>query len=178
MYRVALFALVASFTAAMTSIASAGCCGWGVQAPITYAPAGCGGCGAPSAAIVYAQPVAPAPPVIAAGTWGWGGGCGCHRAFVYAATPAIEVTPIEAAPIYVINQGPDYTGPGIMAPYHTWAPGGAYVAPGAYPYMGGAGYYGPRSPYGAPRRVAYRPRYYGHPIYHGRVRVYDYQPHN
>ncbi len=174
MSRVAFFALVALFTAATTSIASAGCCGWGVQAPITYAPAGCGGCGAPSAAIVYAAPVAPAPPPVAVG-WGWGAGCGCHRAFVYAATPAIQVTPVAVAPIYVVDQGPDYTGPGIMVPFHTWAPAGGYVGPGAYPYRAG---YGPGPGYFGPRPHVYHTRYYGHPIYHGRVRVYDYQPHN
>lgn len=180
MSRVAFFALVALFTAATTSIASAGCCGWGVQAPITYAPAGCGGCGAPSAAIVYAAPVAPAPPPVAVG-WGWGAGCGCHRAFVYAATPAIQVTPVAVAPIYVVDQGPDYTGPGIMVPYHTWTPSASYVVRGSYPYVAGYGYrgyrygyhsrwgygYGWRRPLFAPRvRVSYGSRFYGHPFYH------------
>ena len=179
-YRATLFAFAALFTAAMTSAASAGCCGWGVQAPVAYGPVGCGGCGAPSAAVVYAQPVAPAPPAVAVGAWGWGAGCGCHRGFVYAATPSIEVMPVETAPIYVVNQGPDYTGPGVMTPYHTWAPAGGYVAPGAYPYMAGYGagygYYGPRRVYVAPRpRVVYHTRYYGHPYYHGRMRVY-YRP--
>jgi hypothetical protein len=170
-YRAAFFALIALSTAAMTSAASAGCCGWGVQAPFAYAPSGCGGCGTPSAAIVYAQPVAPMPPPVVAG--GWGAGCGCHRTVFYAPAPAVEVMAVAPAPIYVVNQGPDYTGPGIIVPYHTWAPAAGYVAPGAYPYRAGYGYYGPRPPYIAPRpRVVYRTRYYGHPFYHGRARVY------
>ena len=57
LHRAILFAITALFTAGMTSIASAGCCDWGVPAPVAYAPAGCGGCGAPTAAIIYAQPV-------------------------------------------------------------------------------------------------------------------------
>jgi hypothetical protein len=149
-----LFVLGFLFTASMTSVASAGCCGWGVQAPVVYASTGCGGCGTPTAAVVYAQPVAPTPPPVvvrswdwtrvAAPTWGntWGGtwgtnwGC-CHRAFVYAATPAVELMPVAPAPIYVVNQGPDYTGPGITVPYHTWSPASSYVVPGSYPYYRG-----------------------------------------
>jgi hypothetical protein len=177
LHRAMLFALAFIFTAGMTSVASA-CCGWGVQAPVAYAPAGCGGCATPSAAVVYAQPVAPA---VTAWGAGWGGGCGCHRGLFYAATPAVEITPIAPAPIYVVNQGPDYTGPGIMVPYHTWsAP--VRVTPGAYPYRPGYGYrYGYRyrywhrgyafhRPYFAPRfHVVYHARFYGHPVYHGSV---------
>src|SRR5271167_2237617 len=62
-YRVTFVALATLFTIGMTSIASA-CCNWGYAAPATYAPVGyggCGGCGAPTAAAVYAVPVAPAP---------------------------------------------------------------------------------------------------------------------
>lgn len=169
-HRAGLFVAAALFTAAMTSAASAGCCGWGswgvqapiAQPPIVYGAAGCGGCGAPSAAIVYAQPVVPAPsPVINT----WGTGCGCHHTFVYAATPAIEVMPIQPAPIYVVNQGPDYTGPGITVPYHTWAPAGGYVGPGAYPYVRG---FGPR------RAYFFHTRFYGHPYFRGPARPYIY----
>lgn len=71
----------------MTSMASACCGGWGYAAPVAYAEVtpvaygGCGNCGAPTAAVVYSQPVAPAP--IAVNTccgpaWGgtsyWGNG--------------------------------------------------------------------------------------------------------
>jgi hypothetical protein len=147
--RTTLFVLALLFTAGMTSVASAGCCGWGVQAPVAYGLTGCGGCRTPTAAAVYAQPVAPTPPpfAVSAWTWGtawgttWGAGC-CHRAFVYAATPAVELIPIAPAPIYVVNQGPDYTGPGIMVPYHTWTPAASYVVPGSYPpYIRGYGYH-------------------------------------
>jgi hypothetical protein len=142
--RTALCVLAFLSTAGMTSVASAGCCGWGVQAPVAYASAGCGGCGTPTAAVVYAQPVAPTPPpVVVRGwdwtpTWGaaWGTNWGCcHRTFVYAATPAVELMPVAPAPIYVVNQGPDYTGPGIVVPYHTWTPASSYVVPGSYPYL-------------------------------------------
>ena len=78
------------------------------MAPVTYAEpvfaGGCGGCGAPLA--TYAQPAV-----------GRGGGCGCSGCGGCGggyATPAIEPTPIAPSPIYVVNQGPDYTGPGIM----------------------------------------------------------------
>jgi hypothetical protein len=88
-HRVTLVALVTMFTVGMTSLASA-CCNWGYSAPVTYAqiaPAfgGCGGCGAPTAAVVFAQPVAPAPIVVSTpistcggcgGFSSWGGGCG------------------------------------------------------------------------------------------------------
>lgn len=190
-YRVTLFVLAGMFTAAMTSVASAGCCGWGVQAPIAYGPVA-----PPTAAAVYAQPVGPVAPAVAVGAWGggwggwgWRGGCGCHRAFVYAAAPAVQVVPIASAPIYVVNQGPDYTGPGIVVPYHTWAPGGAYMGPGAYPYFpgygggygvgGGFGYYGPGPGYGPRRPLAvYGSRVYRQPYHHGGARAYAYQPHN
>jgi hypothetical protein len=172
------FGLALLFTAGMTSAASA-CCDWGYQAPVTYSYAptyatGCGGCGTPTAAVVYAQPVAPTPPPVAVTAWSWGThwGC-CHRtAFAYAATPAVELMPVAPAPIYVVNQGPDYTGPGIMVPYHTWTPASSYVVPGSHPYVSGYGYrrwgyrYGWHRPFLAPRlRVSYGARFYGHPFY-------------
>jgi hypothetical protein len=176
LHRVSLFVLALLFTAGMTSVASAGCCGWGVQAPVAYAPAdyGCGGCGAPTAAVVYAQPVAPAPPPVAMASWGWGTGCGCHRAVVYAA--AAEPTLIAPAPIYVVNQGPDYTGPGMMVPYRTWSPGAPYIGPGAYPYLPGYGYgYGVHRPFFAPRaRLAYGHRFYGRPVSFARPALHRY----
>src|ERR1700691_1679814 len=135
LHRATLFVLACLFTAGMTSVASAGCCGWGVQAPVTYAPAGCGGCGTPTAAIVYAQPVAPEPPPMPVVASSWGTGCGCGGSVAYAAP-----TMIAPAPIYVVNQGPDYTGPGIMVPYRTWTPAAPYIGAGGYPYMHGYGY--------------------------------------
>ena len=172
LHRVAFFVLALCFTAGMTSVASAGCCGFGAQAPVaTYAPSGCGRCGTPTAALVYAEPVAPAPPppppvavTVVAQPVGWAGTCGCPcgcRGLFSTAAPAVAVTPIAPAPIYVVNQGPEYSGPGIMVPYRTWTPAGPYVAPGTYPYFSGYGYGGYRHAvhrrYLAPRRyVAYR----------------------
>lgn len=89
--------------------------------------------------------------------------------------------PLAPAPIYVVNQGPDYTGPGIMVPFHTWAPAASYVVPGSYPYFRGYAYRGYgyayhsrwayryhwRRPVFAPRfHVSYGARFYAHPFYH------------
>jgi hypothetical protein len=179
LHRVTLFALAALFTAGISSAASACCGGWGAQAPVAYAPApvtygysGCGGCGAPTAAAVYAEPVAPAPAPVA-----WSGGCscacgGCRGFFLSYATPAAEPMPIAPAPIYVVNQGPDYTGPGIMVPYHTWTPAQSYVTPGAYPYMSGYGGYGYGYRHYGYRGYGYRGYGYGmHRVFAPRVRV-------
>jgi hypothetical protein len=101
---------------------------------------GCGGCGA-----TY-------------GTWGNGcGGCGVQ---------AVYTAP---APLYVVNQGPNYTGPGVMVPYRTWAPPAQYAPPPGYPpylYHTHRYYPGPvyRHAYYAPR--AYGPRYFPRPYFH------------
>jgi hypothetical protein len=159
LHRVVLVGLATLFTAGVSSAASANCCGWGAAAPVAYAPvtyasAGCGGCGTPTAAVVYAQPVMPAPaPVV--GIWA-SGGCGCNNLISYA-TPAVEAIAVAPSPIYVVNQGPDYTGPGIMTPYHTWTPSASYVVPGAYPYVSGYGAAYHR--YGYVRRPVYWHRY-------------------
>jgi hypothetical protein len=186
LHRATLFVLAALFTAGLSSAASACCGGWGVQAPVAYTSVGCGGCGAPTAAAVFAAPVAPAPPPVF-----WGGGCGCAcgcRGFLFSyATPAVEPMPIAPAPIYVVNQGPDYSGPGIMVPYHTWTPSQSYVTPGAYPYLRGwgSGYgyrgygygygyrgygfrgygYGVRGAFGPRVHVAFHGGFYGHGFY-------------
>ncbi len=145
LHRATLFVLALLFTAGMTSMASAGC----------------GGCGTPTAAIVYAAPVAPAPPRViwrrwAWRTWAWGTGCSCHRAVVYAATPTVTLTPIAPAPIYVVDQGPDYTGPGITVPYHLWTTG-SYIVPRTYPYWRGYSYW---------HRYGYGHGYWHHVAYH------------
>ena len=149
----------------------------GIQAPVVYAPAGCGGCGTPTAAFVYAQPVAPAPPPppapVTVSTWAWGTGCGCRRAVVYAA-PSVEPMPIAPAPIYVVNQGPDYTGPG------SWS----LTGPGRRPPPTLRLRLIPTCPDTATARpvarIAYHERFYGHPHYHGPVRLWrahPYHPH-
>lgn len=133
LHRISLLTMAALFSLGMTSIASA-CCGV-AYAPVGFVPVvpapiyvgGCGGCGS-TAAIVYAQPVAPTP--LPARPYSWGAGCGCGQS------------------LYVVNQGPDYTGPGIMIPYRTWSPAAAYGPAYAYPYVGGYGYrYGYRYGY-------------------------------
>jgi hypothetical protein len=212
-HRETLLAFATLFTVGMTSLASA-CCNWGYSAPIAYAAVPvavapvtyggcggcCGGCGAPTAAAVFAQPVAPAPISVCywgggwggaawngswgGGAWsGWGGGCGgccggcggcCGRGVIgYAA----------ASPLYVVNQGPYYAGPGLMVPYATYSAETAYAPATDYPYAPGygGGYgpgygsgYGPGYGYGVPAyrpyaRPYYRPRYAYRMPYHPRV---------
>ncbi|HXW41210.1 MAG TPA: hypothetical protein VEK75_08410 [Xanthobacteraceae bacterium] len=89
-------------------------------------------------------------------TWGragWGGcggccgscgGCGGCGRVVYAAPS-----------LYMINQGPVLSGPGIMAPYASYTPDTAYAPAADYPYVPGYGY-GPTPVY---------PPYYGHLYY-------------
>jgi hypothetical protein len=81
----------------------------------------------------------------------FGGGCGgcggCSSTFGH--------HPVAPAPLYVVNQGPEYSGPGLMVPFGTYSPATNLAAPGAYPYVVGSGYgYGPRYP-----RPYYRSRY-------------------
>ena len=86
------------------------------------------------------------------------GSCGCGRGLLYGLAAA-------PAPIYVVNQGPEYSGPGIMVPYHTYSPQAGFVAPYDYPYISGRGYgYGHRYGYGCAtamriRIIAHRPRF-------------------
>jgi len=207
-HRILVVAVATFISIGMTSIASASCCGWGYSAPVAYAtvaPAvygGCGTCGTPTAAAVFAAPVAPAPIVVTAvaptafggpccgwngcgncGWGGWGGGCGncgwggwggcgncggCGSCGVAYAAPSL----------YVVNQGPYYSGPGIMTPYPTYAPEAAYAPATDYPYVPGSGYgygYGATVPPYAPyyRHAYYRPRYgyrmpYAHPYMRAR----------
>jgi hypothetical protein len=151
-HRVVFVALATLFTIGMTSMASAGCCDGGYSAPVTYAQVapvtygyggygGCGGCGAPTAAVVYAQPVVPAPIAVntccGGSAWGgtsyWGGGnsgccgngwtsnwntcgncgsvswsvgCGSCGAASYSGCGNCG----GGSPLYVVNQGPVYSG--------------------------------------------------------------------
>jgi hypothetical protein len=169
LYRVVLVGLAAVFTVGMTSFASAGGWGYGGGWGGGWGSGfGCGGCAAPSAAFVYAQPVAPLPPPLPVVTGGCGCGCGCgHQSVVYAAPP-IEPTPIAPAPIYVVNQGPTYEGPGITVPYHTWAPVSGYGPVVRHGYGLGYGYghhfgYGHRWGYGYRPHLAYHRPFIGYP---------------
>ena len=107
------------------------------------------------------------------GGYGCGGCGGCGGSVVYAAPS-----------LYVVNQGPTYSGPGIMTPYQTYSPETAYAAATDYPYVPGSGYgYGYRAvPPAAPyyRHPYFRPRFayrtpmvmhpYMHPRYYGAPR--------
>ena len=128
---------------AAPAYAQGGCgtCGATAYAPIVYAtpiaPApiavgyGCGACGTPTAAVTFVPPVAPTP------TYGCGG-CG---------SPAVYNAP---APLYVVNQGPDFSGPGVTVPYETYAPPAQYAPPPYYPP-----YYRPHSLLSWRRVLAY-----------------------
>ena len=222
-HRIVLAACTAAFAVIVSSTAFAGCGGCGFAAPaIEYAPTpvyaapmayagggccgGCGGCGV-SVAVTYAQPVVyaqPTPVVIApqpiavdhwdSGGWGgWSGGCGCCGGC--GGTAAYAVAPTAA---YVVNQGPYYSGPGMMIPYGTYSPSYGLANPAAYPYVGAAGYgygygrgyappyagygygYGrgyarPYAGYGYGYGRGYARSYYGAPAAHyGRYRHYPY----
>ena len=177
-HRSVFVALATVFTVGMAPAAFAQCCGYQAPAPVYYAPAsGCGGCGHAYAAPAYARrlrlmrrnclrsdrlcnadgagadrcrlrlrrlrhadccghvhlQVAPTPDRVAAAA--------------AADSPAVYNAP---APIYVVNQGPDFSGPGVMVPYGTYAPPAQYAAasvlsavyrPHAYYRGGAAGYY-------------------------------------
>lgn len=160
LHRAALIFATGLFIAGMTSAASAGCCDRGLFTSSGYVATGC--CGTPSAAIIYAQPVAPMPPPVQvpAVVNTWSNGCGCHDPVVYSAPMGVAPMPVAPSPIYVTDQGPTFTGPGVMVPYHTWNPEPTYARVTTYPPYAGYGYgYEQR-----PRvRVVYRERFYAHP---------------
>jgi hypothetical protein len=71
------------------------------------------------------------------GRCGWFGGpgpcggppapCGaCGRPGAYLPAPT---------PIYIVNQGPDYSGPGLMIPFKTYSPTNGLAMPRAFPYI-------------------------------------------
>jgi hypothetical protein len=165
--RVALVVCATLFATMLSSAAFAGCCG------------GCGGCGggyvvtyAPPPPVVFVpapveyaqpivvpspvalQPIAPAP--IAVDRWDTNGfgGCGCNRGFFTGGSFFGGPGP---APVYLVNQGPQYSGPGIMLPYTTYSPYEGMAAPGAYPYIGRYRY---GMPYGMYPRYAHRVHHY------------------
>lgn len=170
-YRTTFVAIATFFTIGMTSAALAGCggcggCGRGLfwgggcgvsYAPIIYAPARVHARVHVRTHVhihavrvtTYAQPLAPAPI--------WVGGCGCGGAIAYVAGP------IARTPVLVVNQGPEFSGPGLMEPYRTYTPASVYAPRAAYPYLarrwGHRPFYGARYAYGA--HVFYRSRFYG-----------------
>jgi len=158
---------------ATTAFAGCGGCGFGAYAapPVGYAPI------APEAiAAPLPPPVAVAPAPIGVDHWDTGGcatlggcgtgcgafggpgcggfainTCGCARSVAYA-----------PAPLYVVNQGPQYSGPALMVSYQSYAPAAAYAPAINYPYV--APRYGYRVYRGA--RFAYRTRVYARPHYY------------
>jgi hypothetical protein len=144
---------------APVAYAQTGCggCGAVAYAPVIYATpiepqpiaVGCGGCGAPvtccaPSVAAYAAPVGYGDYGGGygggynggygggyAGGYGGGYGGGCGNCGV----PAVYTTP---APLYVVNQGPAFEGPGVMVPFHSYAPPAEYAPPPGYPpYAGG-----------------------------------------
>jgi len=95
-HRATIFAVAATFTVAMTSLASACCIS--VDSGHTNSP--------------NPVPLAPAP--IYVSRWSSGGCSGCG---------------VAPSPFYVVDQGPDYTGPGITRPFLTYTP------PISFPYV-------------------------------------------
>lgn len=124
--RTTLTALATVFTLGMTSMASA-CCDWVYYAPVV-----------PYLTPVVPTPVAPAPIWVGPWSGGWnplnsawslGPGVGCCG--------GVPIPPPWGAPssLYVVNQGPEYSGPGLMVPYGTYSPATGLAAPGQYPYI-------------------------------------------
>jgi len=124
LHRATIVVLATAFTLAMTSVASA-CCG--VVAS--------GGTNSPNPV-----PIAPAPIYVGPWSGGWSltpwsfgvgwsgwsgwGGCGCCGC---GAAPSSR---------YVVDRGPDYTGPGVMVPFLTYTP------TISFPYVSGCCGYG------------------------------------
>ncbi len=176
-HRSIFVAVATVFAVGMAPSAFAQCCGY--APPVYAAPAPCGGCGSVYAPIVYATPVAPAPIGVGCGT------CGTPTAAVTFVPPVAPTpvpawndcgacvapppvtwnpcntcgiqTPVytQPAPLYVVNQGPSYSGPGVMVPFHTYGAPAQY-APAPYAPLYPHRYY-PR-PYW--QHASYHPRMY------------------
>ena len=140
LHRLTLVALATLFTG-ITSAAFAGCCEWGAAGSrflrfelferwgggvrrLRRADDLCGG--ATGAGLCRTGHACTVPVAT------WGTGCGCHQSVFYAGAAYAEPQ-IVPAPIYAVNQGPEYSGPGIMMPYRTWSP--AVAAAINYPYV-------------------------------------------
>ena len=124
-HRTTVVALAAVFTVGMTSLASA-CCNWGYFAPV----------------VTNQVVVAPAPIWVGPWSGGWNGqnsvcsrgpwvGCGCYGCVLGGSWGA-------PSPFYIVNQGPEYSGPGLMVPYGTYSPATGLAAPRKYPYISGS----------------------------------------
>lgn len=205
-HRAILVASTTLFAIGLSSAAFSGCggCGFGPQAayaPAVYAQP------VPADAIPAPLPppeaVAPAP--IAVDHWDTGGcgalgdcgvgcgafgrpacgdgcrfgGCGGFHTFLgFNSCDCGRAVGYAPSPLYVVNQGPEYSGAGMMVPYQAYSPGAAFAPAINYPYVGPG--YGYREPGYLPHRVyrdpryAYRTRVYVHPRYY-RARPYLYR---
>lgn len=200
---------MASGASACCGFAGDGCCGmaapvvYAAPAPVAVAPAPIAVVPAPIAVTVAATPFGGPccswngcgdcggwsgcgncgggfPAAVGCGTCGggWGGalgrcgncgGCGGCGPVAYAAPQ-----------LYVVNQGPVYSGPGLTVPYQTYSPETAYAPAADYPYVPGYGVppvpgypYAPG--YGAAQAPIYPPLYhhlYARPRYAYRGPVY------
>jgi hypothetical protein len=133
--------------------------------PVVYAQPTCGGCGCGGCANFAAVPVAPAP--IAVDHWDTGGYVGCGGCGCNSCGSTFGYQPVVPSSLYVVNQGPEYSGPGIMRPYGTYSPDTGLANAAEYPNVSGPGYgYGPHRAYHGPH-YAYRPHYWHRYGYHG-----------
>jgi hypothetical protein len=127
--------------------------------PAAPALAGCGGCQS-AAPVLYAQPqVAPIlyaqPRPVPVYAWPQQAYSSCGGCASYGAVSVVDTQPRYAKqPIYIVNQGPHYSGSGIMVTQSTWSHGASTAG---YPYAQSGLYDG--GPYADPMGPAYSRRY-------------------
>jgi hypothetical protein len=138
-----------------------------------FPPAPCGGPCAPAPAIPYRPllpvgAIAVAPDPIAVDHWdtnGFGdcrgpgdyfGACGGFGRCGWFSGPGPCGAPVHCgvcgpragyrpapSPIYIVNQGPEYTGPGFFIPFKTYSPTTGLAAPRQFPYISARHVYHP-----------------------------------
>jgi hypothetical protein len=152
----------------------------GALALLPAAPAVAGGCcGSASlyaqpqvAPVLWAQPV-PAPTVYAWPRYSYSSCGGCGGASYYGGVSYYGGAAVAKQPIYVVNQGPHYSGSGIMVTGRTWKKGG-YA--GYYPYVGAHPGWYDGGPYADPLGHRYIRRYGYHEQFPAGYRVAPYGP--
>jgi hypothetical protein len=134
-----------------------------LPAPVAVAPApiavdhwDTGGCGTLSGCGPFGGPAYGGCGLGRCGGCGFGG-CGGYRGLGFGGCNCGGLAAYAPSPLYVVNQGPEYSGPGLMVPYQTWSPAAALAPAINYPYVA------PRYRYRV--RYAYRPHIYVHPRY-------------
>jgi len=150
--RITFVAFATFFSVASASLALA-CCeardSLGYPAFVPVGPVGpvgfanCFGCVAPA---LNGTAIAPAPIAVSGVVSPFGGPCcgwyGCcfwgagwNGWSAWSGGVAVPFGPPSA--LYVVNQGPTYSGPGIVVPYKTCSPDTAYAPAADYPYIPG-----------------------------------------